>query len=436
MRWFDYIRLGWDQLRRRKVVTALCAAGIAIGSASIIVALAFGESVSHYSMQQMSQYLKTDEIEVYPGQVQSGEDEEIAKMTEQKIELIRSLSQVAAVLPQKDLGYYQFVVDGSKWGNVNLIATDLSQMEAFGYELQQGSFPDSDNAIILNFGATLDLYDERMLQLDSLEFEENASVSANVQDVAIPYPLYQKMILLKPETMGYIGAVQPSNAQSVPLRVAGILQKNEHLPIERQRWPKEAYISLELGERLLEQAGLVNETRLRVKVKDTRDLEETEEIIRKLRLTAYNNLHQQEMMEQELAIVRLIFGGVGLFVLLVASISIVVAMTMSTYQRRRQIGIMKVLGANLRQIRNMFLVESILLGIIGGLCGILLSYWVIWAINMTVIHMSNSGDEILFIRSWVLVAGFLMAALTGALSGIYPAIRASRTDALTAIKRE
>ena len=74
-------------------------------------------------------------------------------------------------------------------------------------------------------------------------------------------------------------------------------------------------------------------------------------------------------MEQELAIVRLIFGGVGLFVLLVASISIVVAMTMSTYQRRRQIGIMKVLGANLRQIRNMFLVESILLGIIGGLCG-------------------------------------------------------------------
>ena len=179
----------------------------------------------------------------------------------------------------------------------------------------------------------------------------------------------------------------------------------------------------------------MNETRLRVKVKDTGDLEETEEIIRKLRLTAYNNLHQQEMMEQELAIVWLIFGGVGLFVLLVASISIVVAMTMSTYQRRRQIGIMKVL-VNSRQIRNMFLVESILLGIIGGLCGILLSYWVIWAINMTVIHMSNSGDEILFIRSSVLVAGFLMAALTGALSGIYPAIRASRTDALTAIKRE
>ena len=64
-------------------------------------------------MQQMSQYLKTDEIEVYPGQVQSGEDEEIAKMTEQKIELIRSLPQVAAVLPQKDLGYYQLSSTGA-----------------------------------------------------------------------------------------------------------------------------------------------------------------------------------------------------------------------------------------------------------------------------------------------------------------------------------
>ncbi|WP_331436839.1 ABC transporter permease [Gordoniibacillus kamchatkensis] len=113
---------------------------------------------------------------------------------------------------------------------------------------------------------------------------------------------------------------------------------------------------------------------------------------------------------------------------------------MSTYQRRRQIGIMKVLGANLRQIRNLFIVESALLGVIGGACGILLSYWVVWGINGIVTRFSKgppgSDPEILFISLWILPVGLFFAVLTGVLSGIYPAIKASRTDALTAIKRE
>ncbi len=110
-------------------------------------------------------------------------------------------------------------------------------------------------------------------------------------------------------------------------------------------------------------------------------------------------------------------------------------MTMSTYQRRRQIGIMKVLGANLKQIRNMFIVESALLGVVGGLAGILFSYWVIWAINIVLQRFAES-DEILFISLWILPVGLIFALLTGVASGIYPAVKASRTDALTAIKRD
>jgi ABC-type antimicrobial peptide transport system permease subunit len=115
-------------------------------------------------------------------------------------------------------------------------------------------------------------------------------------------------------------------------------------------------------------------------------------------------------------------------------------MTMSTHQRRRQIGIMKVLGANLAQIRNMFVCESALLGVLGGVVGICLAYWVIWGINILVIQFSGTrpgqDPEILFISLWILPLGMFFALLTGILSGILPAIKASRTDALTAIKRE
>ena len=437
MRLTDYFRLGWDQLRRRKVVTALCVAGIAIGAASIIVALSFGKSISHYSMQQMSLYFKTHEIEVFPGRVEADEPAEIGQITPQKIELIRSLPTVEAVLPERELNYYDFTVDGSKRGSMLLIATDLTQMASFGYELQQGEFPEADDVIILNYGATLDLYDERLFQLmESAPEQMSIYADESFSEQVIPYPMYQKMIVLEPEMMPGFADGARSEAQPVPVRVAGILQKNEHLPPERQRWPKQAYISMSLGEQILDRLGMDNEIKLKVKVKDSNDLEETEQLIQKLRLSTRNNMYQQEMMQQELTIVRFLFGGVGLFILTVASISIVVAMTMSTYQRRRQIGIMKVLGANLRQIRNMFLVESVLLGIIGGLVGIILSYWVIWAINMAVVNWSGSGDEVLFIRFWVLAVGFSMASLTGMLSGIYPAAKASRTDALTAIHRE
>jgi ABC-type antimicrobial peptide transport system permease subunit len=179
---------------------------------------------------------------------------------------------------------------------------------------------------------------------------------------------------------------------------------------------------------------------VKIKVDQSSNVAQVDQWIRKLKLSSETNLHREEQMKQEFVIVRLVFGGIGLFVLFVASISIVVAMTMSIYQRRRQIGIMKVLGANLKQIRNMFIVESTLLGFLGGMLGILLSYWVIWGINIAIIQFSRSrpgeGQDFLFISTWILPVGLFFALLTGVLSGIYPAVKASKTDALTAIKRE
>ncbi|MNI39413.1 ABC transporter permease YtrF precursor [compost metagenome] len=209
---------------------------------------------------------------------------------------------------------------------------------------------------------------------------------------------------------------------------------------------KVAYVSPEMGKKLLETFSGQNGNQqaqyseVRVKVDSSTNVKAVEELIQKLRLETQSNLFQEDRMKGEFVIIRLILTGVGLFVLFVASISIVVAMTMSTHQRRRQIGIMKVLGANLKQIRNMFIMESSLLGLLGGAIGIVFSYWVIWGINVVVIQFSDgppgSNLEILFISLWILPVGMFFAVLTGVLSGLYPAVKASRTDALTAIKRD
>lgn len=427
MRLRDYIVLGWDQLRRRMVVTLLCVMGIAIGSSAIIVALSFGESISHYAREQMNSFLSMDEITV-ESDGSYGDRDSTHSLNDQKMDIIRQLPHVNSTLLIKPMDYVDFTVDGSKTGSFQLIETDIAQLPEFGLDLSQGTFADQSNGVIISYSAMYDIYDPRLRQLQAEQGEE-------IQ--RIMYPLYQKTITL---SIPVYGGSDISHMEELPVRVVGILKKPDGA--EGYQGDKIAYISPALGERVaqlqnseMDDDRNTSPPRLTVKVDDPSNVTQVEELIKKLDLYTQSNMHYQETTNTQFQIIRLIFGGAGLFILFVASISIIVAMTMSTYQRRRQIGIMKVLGANLAQIRNMFVVESALLGFIGGLAGILISYWVIWGINIVLQKFAKS-DEILFIDSWVLGVGLFFALLTGVASGIYPAVKASKTDALTAIKRE
>lgn len=437
----DYIRLGWDQLTRRKVVTALCALGIAIGSSSIIVALAFGESLAHYSTQQMNNYMKMDEITVHPGYIppESGEGEGVnVPVNNQMLELIRTFPDVQTVATFNTLNFYNFEVDDTKRGQVEIIATDLSELQSFGYELQQGSLSNLDQTIIIDYAVTFDLYDERMANIQNM-----LNLAPNIPDrdqAPISYPLYQKTIMITETKQNMDGSL---HTVSFPLRVIGVLKKPDS-PVSYYRYQKKAYISHRTAELLKTAFNGMSDNlnnsyeQTIIKVADVKSIPTIEAMLGKVHLHSNSNLYRKDQLNQEFAIIRLVFAGVGLFVLFVASLSIVVAMTMATHQRRRQIGIMKVLGANLQQIRNMFMIESMLLGFLGGALGILFSYWVVWVINIVIINFSGDGaqTEILFISFWILPVGLLFAIMTGVLSGLYPAIKASRTDALTAIKRE
>lgn len=66
MRISDISRLAWEQVKRRKVVTGLCMAGISIGCAAIIVALSIGDSAQSYTEREINRNFKMDEITVSP----------------------------------------------------------------------------------------------------------------------------------------------------------------------------------------------------------------------------------------------------------------------------------------------------------------------------------------------------------------------------------
>ncbi|MFD0713106.1 ABC transporter permease [Paenibacillus sp. GCM10027626] len=454
MRVRDITRLSWDQVRRRKVVTALCAAGLSIGCAAIILAMSIGESAQNYIEQEMNSFFKMDEITVSAdrGVAQnssggSGEEEELLKrgqLTEQKLKVIRNLPHVVAAAPFQQLDYLGAITTDDRRSHIEVVGTDMETLEKFDHQFMQGAVADLPGTIVLSYGATFGFVDEEtrsklLEQLRRNPYDEQLQEQYDKM-MRLPAPLFQRQIQFNSF------ASDGKQKTSSPLRVSGILKKPAGANERTVIYDKKAYISIETAGMLRRELGLSRgepeeETysSVLVKVDDQAHVEEVERQIKKLTLATQTNLQQKERLAEQFSIFKAVALGGGIFILIIASISIVVAMTMSTYQRRRQIGIMKVLGANLRQIRNMFIVEAALLGFLGGLLGVLFSYWIVWGIN-ALIHMMAGGDSqdavIIFIPYIAIPVGMGFAILTGVISGIYPAVSASRTDALTAIRRD
>lgn len=286
MKFLDYLRLAWDQLRRRKVVTLLCMMGIGIGSSSIIVALSFSESVTQFSEQRLGFYLKTDEIEVFAGRGGDVSNPLIANdtyaLTEQKIKVIQQLPHVVGTAHFQEFGYHSFIVDQTKQGSAEVIATDFEALEQFGYELQQGSFDHVHNGIILSYGATMNLRDTRLPVI--------LKQSANTEEQPIfAYPMYQKMITLEVNSRDDGGNIVE---HQIPLRVVGILKRPEGMPDDLVQHNNMAFVTQETADRIMDvlESERVSDVTLKIKVDSVENVKETETLVQKLKLSTMSNL--------------------------------------------------------------------------------------------------------------------------------------------------
>jgi hypothetical protein len=133
-------------------------------------------------------------------------------------------------------------------------------------------------------------------------------------------------------------------------------------------------------------------------------------------------------------------GIVGMIALVTASLGIVNTMVMSILERTREIGVLKSLGADDRDIRLLFLAESGMIGTIGALLGIAVG-WSITRVASIVAHIIMEKQGIpemeMFALPWWLVAIALLFGLVVSLAaGLYPAARAARVDPVQALRNE
>jgi putative ABC transport system permease protein len=177
-----------------------------------------------------------------------------------------------------------------------------------------------------------------------------------------------------------------------------------------------------------------------VKVKRPEDVDEAEKEIKDMGFTAFSLNDAMQGAKRGFLLLDLLLGLIGSIALTVASLGIVNTMVMSILERTREIGIMKAVGGDDRDIRLIFLVEASIIGLTGGVLGILLGWVVGRAINFGAnIYIQSQGGptgDLFSLPAWLVGGAILFSILLSLLAGSYPASRAARLDPIQALRHD
>ncbi|MBN1649881.1 MAG: FtsX-like permease family protein [Bacteroidales bacterium] len=175
----------------------------------------------------------------------------------------------------------------------------------------------------------------------------------------------------------------------------------------------------------------------------TTGIKETESVTQQIKNMGYNArsiLDEMKELKQLFYIMDSILGAIGIMALFIATLGLVNTLIMSIYERTREIGILKSLGAGNWQIRKLFIIEAGCIGLIGAIIGIPLGWAVtelIDAILFSTLFRDVQEEIILFSFPWFLIIGaIIFSTIFSILAGLYPAVRASKVDPVKALRHE
>ncbi len=211
----------------------------------------------------------------------------------------------------------------------------------------------------------------------------------------------------------------------IPLQVAETLQAtqtNDLRDLLRDGPPRRSYESLT------------------VRVNGPTNVKAAEDAIKQMGFSAFSLLDASRNLSLVFAVFDLFLGIFGSLALVVASLGIINTLVMAILERRREIGVLKALGAADRDIRRLFFVEAGAMGLLGGIFGVFIGWLIGHAINFgTNIYLSRRslpGISVTAVPWWMVAAAIVFSIAVSLGAGIYPASRAARLDPVEALRYE
>lgn len=485
MSFYDLMSMSLGNLWRRKLRTILTVLGVLIGTTSIVAMLSLAFGMKQRMMAQYESMGSVTQINITGGggdmdSASSGNQSDTSTMlTESNMKMFQEMEHVKAVQPQ--LSFDGNMTSGRYSGYGNLIGVDQSMLDS--QKLEKGETPKQGNSgtlqviagnqIITGFGYVkgeeyVDYYStgelppiDLMKQIHQLQVYNDAADSDTgdqgntTVDASGDAPVDSG----NGDSDGDSGT---SGDEAVAQTVADDSMLNFRMKItgvmaggleEYNNYSQSLLVNMDdLKSYLTKNFGKgkipgqpkpngkpLNEwvyTSFIIEVDQADHVEDVMKSIQDMGFSASSNKDLIDSAQKSLQIVELVLGGIGMVAFLVAAIGIANTMMMSTYERTKEIGVMKVLGCDMRDIQKLFLAEAGFIGLIGGLVGLLATCGVSAVINHFTANMDGINGNISVIPWWLALAAVAFSTLMGMIAGYFPARRAMKLSPLAAIHTE
>ena len=431
MKKIDFVKMGFRNLWRRKLRTILTIMGVVIGTFSIVIMVSLGIGMTEGYKEQLAQWGSLTKITInrynyiYDEESGMGASSE-KKLDDKLVETLKGFEHVRGVTPILEVN--ATLKSGKYQAYAYITGIDPECIPYFDFpKLESGEYISNENPEALMFGKeSVYFYNPKgnggyMDSPDINLMEDPIKITFdNVWD-AEKIPKYDKLKVA--------GVFEGSQDES-SYNVYGTLDQ-----------VREWYIKTQKNNGKKISAKDISYSSIWVSVDDVDNVAEVQEKIKNMGYSSYSMADSLENVKETSNMLQLILGGIGAVSLLVSAIGIANTMVMSIYERTKEIGVMKVLGCLVTDIRKIFLFEAMIIGFCGGIAGIGLSYLVSFLLNKYAPELGSllgfsGASTISVIPIWLATAAVIFAMFIGIVSGLYPAIRATKIKALDAIRSE
>ncbi|HWP02859.1 MAG TPA: ABC transporter permease [Gemmatimonadaceae bacterium] len=402
----EIINVALGALRANKLRSLLTMLGIVIGVAAVIAMIALGRGAQQ-AVNERIQALGTTLLTVMPGQQMRGgfaSEADRARLTVRDAEaLIERGRYIAAVQPSMQRNFQvQYL---NKNTNVRVVGTTSNFLEVRNYKIETGRMftPAEDQ-------------------------------------------LKQRVAVVGPQVLTNLGVENPESIIGEPIRIRGIqftvvgvlASKGQGAgfdnPDEQVLIPLQTARYRIFGTDRLNQIGILapSESQIPLTMADVQKILRREHKLRANRPDDFQIRNQTDFLNnlaETTQVFTFLLAGIAAVSLLVGGIGIMNIMLVSVTERTREIGVRKALGATRTNIMIQFLIEAIVLCLLGGLIGVALGAGAAEFLNRTFRWNTQIAPE-----SVALAFGF--SALVGLIFGVWPARRAARLDPVVALRYE
>lgn len=429
--------LCFTNMKQRGVRTFLTILGVVIGVISIVSLLAIGIGMKTELLSMVEASGSITEITIY-GVTEGKRTDRM--ITDRKLKEVEKIEYVTAAYPSLSVtGMAEY---GRYTGYVSIVGRPQSYLKQM--KLGEGTIPENDSMKpdLLVGSYAMDMFINNATGLSYTEMNKKDEEEEKDKDEE-----EEPEETLTGETM----QVRFGFEDEMPeyrLHVCGVTHKDTYL--------YDIYCDIDVMKKYLKRissngdipgqpkdangksyAEWIYENAI-IKVDDAEHVDKVIKRLQDMGFQTYSNKEFLDSTQRTLKILQVLLGGIGMIALIVAVIGIGNTMTTSVYDRVNEIGILKVLGCDPDELLNLFLLESGILGGLGGLFGIIISYGITeWGINKLAVKLLDiqKGTQLAVIPIWLAVAALLFAIILGVAAGYFPAKWAAKLRPIDAVRK-